>query len=342
MTPNILAFGKAVPKNSYTQDVVCQELLARLDLDELLAVKMEKIFRRSEIKSRHMVASWYEEPFASKLVPSTAERNELYKREAPPLAEAAVREAVERWGGKPEEITDVIVISCTGMMAPGIEFLLIDKLGLRRDINRLGINFMGCFGGFKGLSTAKALAEQGPDRRVLVVCVELCSLHFQTDPTLETFVGNALFADGAAAAIIGQEKGLFSIEKGASIALENSLEEMTWESSDRGYLMRLSERIPLYIRENIRDFLPKLLGDVPQESCDWAFHPGGKAILHTLCQAFGLKREAASASYEVMAKYGNLSSASILFVLDQLERKNEYTVGIGFGPGLSVEGILLK
>ncbi len=169
--------------------------------------KLHAIFQNSKIEKRYSVISdygnkelkgcFYGDNFPENL-PDTLKRNLIYKEEASKLAAAVVKKALLNWGLGPDKITHIISVSCTGMYAPGIEFGLIDALQLN-DVERFAINFMGCFGAFKGLSMAKYLAKENPENRVLVVCTELYSLHFQAEQTLENFVANALFADGAAA-----------------------------------------------------------------------------------------------------------------------------------------------
>jgi len=281
-------------------------------------------------------------------------RNKLYCSEAPKLAIAASRKAIEEWGGDVKDITHIIAISCTGVMAPGIEFFVMQELGLKRTVQRIGINLMGCFGAFRGMATAKALAREDPKNRILMVCTELCSIHFQAEMTLETFVGNALFADGAAALVIGdcptaQERPFIEIEDTGSFILENSPTQMTWEAADTGFVMRLSAKVPDSIKTGVPEFVNSLLADrcEPTE-CGYAIHPGGKAIIQGIEDALKLQKWQTQCSWDTLRDFGNMSSVTFLFVLDNL-RKNKpkeqtapYVVGMGFGPGLALEGAVLK
>jgi predicted naringenin-chalcone synthase len=237
------------------------------------------------------------------------------------------------------------------MMAPGIEFLLIEQLGLSRDVERLGINFMGCFGAFKGLAIAKALAKESSHHRVLVVCIELCSLHFQGDLEIDTMVANSIFADGAAAVVVGmeprtEEKPLLEMHSQGSAALDDTKDLMTWEAGDYGYQMRLSALIPSHLERNISSFAQRIMGsNIPFDHCTWAVHPGGKAILESITKACRLQKEQLAASYQVLYDYGNMSSPTFLFVLKEILKAScpkKWIVGLGFGPGLSIEGALLK
>jgi predicted naringenin-chalcone synthase len=357
--PAILSLATALPLYSATQETTANTLAAVLRHPIEAAQKMVKIFCKSAIEKRHSVlpeighpqlrGRLFGEHFPD-VVPTTAQRNEIYKTEAPKLAREVAEQALNQWGGDRSEITHVISVSCTGMIAPGIEFILIDELGLSRTVDRLGINFMGCFGAFRGLAMARALAQQDPSHRVLLVCTELCSLHFQTDMSPETYVANALFADGAGAVIVGQPKEgesvLWEIEQTGQYALEDSQQEMTWEAGDTGYLMRLTLEVPKRIRDNISQFAARLLGGSEGFStCSWAVHPGGKAVLHAVTQACQLTRTHLESSWEVLRRCGNMSSATFLFILDELiknGKRSGKTIGLGFGPGLSMEGIVLS
>ena len=234
------------------------------------------------------------------------------------------------------------------MIAPGIEFLLVERLGLSPYVERLGINFMGCFGAFKGLAIAKVLAQENPRHRILVVCTELCSLHFQADAKADTMVANSIFSDGAAAMIVGvpsHEEPLYEIHDQGSAALPDTLELMSWEGKDHGYEMRLGAAVPAHLEKNIASFAKRLTGhERPFESCGWAVHPGGKAILEAVEKGCGLRREQLTASWKILKEYGNMSSATFPFVLEEILQSpsKEWVVGLGFGPGLSFEGMLLK
>lgn len=345
MLPTILALAIEVPKTALAQEDFTHATAKHLAFNDSKTRLLERIGTGSQIHKRHTVIS----DFLEKR--STAQRNVIYKNQAPILAETVCKKALNQWGGDPKTLTHIISISCTGMMAPGIEFLLIDKLGLSNEIERLGINFMGCFGAFKGIAIAKALALESPDHRILIVCTELCSLHFQQDLKTDTLVANSLFADGSAAVVIGthpkgHETPLFEIKTQKSAALKNSTELMTWEPGDHGYQMRLSASVPSHLEENISPFVHKLIGtDLSFDQCTWAIHPGGKAILEAITKACTLEKSQVAASWKVLNDYGNMSSSTFLFVLAEILKKptsKKWTIGLGFGPGLSIEGVLLN
>lgn len=356
----ILALATEVPETALSQECFSVTASKRLSLSGPRTRLLKRITSGSQIQKRHTVLADFaeEDPQGSffsadeaGLLPKTGKRNDLYKNAAPKLAESVCRSALGQWGGDPKAITHVISVSCTGMIAPGIEYLLIDRLGLSRDVERLGINFMGCFGAFKGLAIAKALALECSEHRVLVVCTELCSLHFQGDLNIDTIVANSIFADGAAAVVVGTnpragERPLFAIESQKSAALENTLDLMTWEAGDYGYHMRLSASVSSHLETHISAFVERVIGlDLRFDQCTWAVHPGGKDILEAITKACHLSEEQISASWAVLREYGNMSSPTFLFVLEQVLKSacsKEWVIGLGFGPGLSIEGLLLK
>lgn len=358
--PSILGLSTEVPHPVFIQQDVPQKIAEVFSLDPDHTDKIKKIYENSAIRKRHTIFSDFLDADKSKwnfwgkdypkTIPGMSQRNDAYKLHAPILATHAAQKAIDDWGGDVKDITHVISISCTGMFAPGIEFELMQSLKLNPSVLRLGINFMGCFGAFKGFQVANAFAKENPKNRVLVVCTELCSLHFQHDLDLETTTANALFADGAAAVIVGDnpkvsEKILWSIEKTHSVGLENSKDKMSWEASDRGFLMALSHQVPVLIGRHIKPFIDNLLHEISYSICDWAIHPGGKSILQAIEKAIKLEKDQTAASWEVLREYGNMSSSTFLFVLKRLQElktEKEWTLGLGFGPGLSVEGILLK
>ncbi len=351
LIPTIFSIGKGVPAYSLEQAGIAQRLIQRLKLDDEDAWMLEKIYKNSNINRRYSVLPdlLIDEP--GKPAIGMSARNAIYKKEAPLLAEKAAREALSNWGRPTDEITHIISVSCTGAITPGIEFKLTQALRLDPFVTRLGINMMGCFGAFKGLSVAHKIACESPKNRVLLVCTELCSLHFHLEKTLESTVIHSLFADGSGAAIVGAqpragEHPLFELVGEKCYAMENSQQEMTWDACDFGFDMTLSARVPGLIEQNIGAFVKALAGtDKDLHTFDWAIHPGGKAIIEATQKALKLDHSHTCSSWNVLANYGNLSSATFLYVLADLKEKGtrgKHSIGLGFGPGLSIEGILLR
>jgi predicted naringenin-chalcone synthase len=363
-TPSILALGTAVPPYVFSQEEIENKMIEVLCSNaEVTSEKKEqirKLYQNSAIKKRYSVLPDFLKPRSEwhfwghdypSTVPGMSKRNEIYKKEAPKLAREAAEKALLAWGGERAQITHVISVSCTGIVAPGIEFDLVQFLNLKPSVHRFGINFMGCFGAFKGLAIAQAFAQVNPKHRVLLVCTEICSLHLQTQLDSETLTANSLFSDGAAAVIVGsdpqsQEIVLWDILNCYSFGIENSLDKMAWEASDHGFLMRLSPYVPVLIGRYVPSFINELLGsEVVPSACDWAVHPGGKSILQAVEKAAKLEKDQTQSSWNVLANYGNMSSSTFLFVLEHLYQQQtpkKWSIGLGFGPGLSVEGILLR
>ena len=340
----ILSLATATPSYRFEQSAIASEMLKSLRLSPEQEKALVELYARSGIQSRYSVMHNFDLLFTS---PTSRERNAIYKQEAPKLALEAAKKAIAKWKGDPKTLTHVISVSCTGMMAPGIECLLIQELSLNSSVGRFGINFMGCFGAFNGLSLAKALSKENPHNRILLVCTELCSLHAQVDHTADTFLANALFADGAAACIVSGERAdttLWEIIERSTFFLPDTLHLMTWEAADSGYAMTLSSKVPVCIRKNILPFAKALVQKhVTFEECQWAIHPGGKSILKAVEKACALHAWQTENSWEILKNYGNMSSATFLFVLEKsLQNQARWTIGMAFGPGLTIEGILLR
>jgi len=285
--------------------------------------------------------------------PSTAIRNQKYRKAAVPLAERVARDALTQADLSPDEITHVITVSCTGFFAPGLDIELVKRLGLPAHTQRAVIGFMGCYAAFNALRVAHGFCQSQPGARVLVVCVELCTLHFQASQTLESAVVNALFSDGAAAAVLAsrpeaEAKGELAYVDNHCLLDDDSMDHMTWDVGDTGFDMGLSSRVPSVIAKHVAPFFETLLGRNGLTKNDvqfWAIHPGGRAIVETAQATLGLSDEAVHDSLEVLRLRGNMSSPTILFVLKRIldrHRDAPFRTGVAmaFGPGLTIEGCL--
>jgi predicted naringenin-chalcone synthase len=283
--------------------------------------------------------------------PTTAQRMVRYAAEAPALAASAAGRALSQSNTAPTEITHLLTASCTGFMAPGIDASLIEQLGLSPEIRRLHIGFMGCHAAFNLLAAARDVIRAEPDARVLVCCVELCSLHLAYGWEPGKLVANALFADGAASAIIGQSElsdtDAWHLSDTASMLMPNSRDAMTWTIGNHGFEMTLSPGVPQLIREHLRPWCENWLARHELKITDiagWAIHPGGPKILDAVAHALNLPEEALAPSREILAQHGNMSSATIFFILQKLLQKMPTgpCVAIGLGPGLIAEGMLFN
>ncbi len=287
--------------------------------------------------------------------PSTARRNKKYREAAVPLAETVARDALAQADLLPGEITHVIAVSCTGFFAPGLDIELVKRLGLRPDTQRAVIGFMGCYAAFNALRVAHGFCQSQPGARVLMVCVELCTLHFQASQTLESAVVNALFSDGAAAAVLTSRSesearsGLAYMDNHCLLD-DDSMDFMTWDVGDTGFDMGLSSRVPSVIARHMKPFIETVLDRNGLATVDfWAIHPGGRAIVEKAQEELGLSDEAIHDSLEVLRLHGNMSSPTILFVLQRILARHQATkrgIGTGlamaFGPGLTIEGCLWR
>jgi len=241
-------------------------------------------------------------------------------------------------------------VSCTGFVAPGVDSELIRGLELSPTIERTHVGFMGCHGAFNGLRVARGLAGAEPDARVLVCAVELCSLHFRYSWDPGKMVGNALFADGAAA-VVGMNganapRESWRTTASGSFLFPDSTDAMTWTIGEHGFEMTLSARVPELIGEQLRPWLDDWLGKhnlARHKIGSWAIHPGGPRILSAVEKALDLPADATAVSRDVLKSCGNLSSATVIFLLDGLRSRqaNRPCVALGFGPGLTAEAMLL-
>lgn len=348
---HILSLATATPPIGIGQDKLASKIASASNLNDAEKAWLERVFRNSAIEKRYSVLEEFSrecdgESFWKEKIPTTQTRNEIYKKEAPKLSLEAAKKALTAWGGDPQTITHLIFVSCTGIMAPGVQAILQQELSLSSTVNQFGLNMMGCFGAFKGLNMAYAFAKLNPQNRILLVCTELCSLHFQQSNDRELQIGNAIFADGSAACVVGEcvGKSLCKIEKFASSIVPNTLTMMTWEVSDCGFRLGLKKEVPQLLKEHLAPFLHHLLpsrGSI--DACAWPIHPGGKEILRAIQEALDLPEERLAASWSVLKQYGNMSSPTFLFVLEALKiPQQNWAVGLGFGPGLTLEGILLN
>jgi predicted naringenin-chalcone synthase len=344
----IQQIGTAVPKNRYTQSEVLSEL-QKIGFGQ--DRKARAIFGRAGVKARHTVvnASYYAEQ------KSTQVRNEHYMREALPLGEEAICRALDNAVVPPEAIDELLIVSCTGLDIPGLDLRLAGRLGMRPDLRRTCILGMGCYGAFPALLRAQQAASSQHDRNVLVLAVELCSLHFQIEDTPENIISSALFADGASAALVSstlvpQATSAPHIIDSATYCDYQTFDDMAFHVTDQGFHMRLSAYVPDLLASNISKFVDKTLAQNNLHREDikhWGIHPGGSKILDFVQAQLGLSNKQMEASRAVLSDYGNMSSATILFVLDKLQRlaeprAGEYGMLLGFGPGLTSEAILLR
>lgn len=275
--------------------------------------------------------------------PTTAPRMQKFETEAPLLAEAAVADLGERLGPNWQAgVNHLIVTCCTGFAAPGIDQHLVARFGLDPGIERTFVGFMGCSAAFNALKLARHIVRSEPRARVLCVNVELCTLHFQETGELDQTLLFLLFADGAAASLVSADPTGFSLDRFASAIVPDTRDAITWRVGDNGFDMRLSGQVPRHVEAAVPAHVAALLGQEPVESVAlWAVHPGGRTILDAVESGLKLGGDALSASRSVLSRFGNMSSATIMFVLgallDTRPAAGTRGVALGFGPGVGIE-----
>jgi alpha-pyrone synthase len=240
------------------------------------------------------------------------------------------------------------------MYAPGLDIDLIEALGLHTHIQRTAINFMGCYGAFNALKLADTICRADSDAKVLVVCVELCSLHFQKSQTEDHLLSNALFSDGAAAVLIeSQPRSGISLQMSSFYCdlVLTGKQEMAWHIADFGFEMTLSAYVPAMIEKGIQQLIHQLLRHTRldlDQIAHFCIHPGGRRILSVIEQKLGLRASDNRYAYQVLRQYGNMSSPTVLFVLAELwkdldeSNAQQNVLSCAFGPGLTLESMLLE
>ncbi len=353
----MLGIGTAVPAHKLDQLDTAQRLAEALQETPDAARWARRLFKQCGVETRYTCEPALFEPAASNRyfaqlsrlpVPTTSQRMATYKQSSVPLALRAASAAVADARVSSSVLTHLITVSCTGQFLPGLDAALTKALGLRDSINRIPLTFLGCAAGLKAIGLARDIVRGQPDAAVLVVCVELCTLHIQPSAAKEALFGASFFGDGASACVIGatedDDRDVFELGKPTSALLPEGEGEMVWEVGDHGFDLYLSSRIPALIGR----YLPKRLAGLldPQDTWPgiWAIHPGGKGIIDALESELGLEDEHTRYSRGVLRDFGNMSSATLLFVLNaiRLAKRAEdapRTEGIclAFGPGLSCE-----
>ena len=275
-------------------------------------------------------------------LPGTAARMQIYAEAAPRLGIAAIEALAEQT--PLGTITHLVVASCTGFVAPGIDQIIARQLNLAPSVERLLVGFMGCYAAVAALRSARHIVRSDPQARVLVLCVELCSLHLQRTDDLESLLAQLLFGDGAAAALVTGDEGGFALGTPFATTLPDSHDLIRWDVTDRGFAMHLSGAVPQRIAAGLSDadFARAATGGAPPEEVDgWAVHAGGRSILDAVETTLHLPGDALANSRAVLAANGNMSSATLMFVLQRMLAGPPVKRGVAlaFGPGLAAEGL---
>lgn len=374
----ILGLGTALPSHFITQSEAadfagtCLSGVATESANPTTLVKA--LYRRSGVQTRHSVVLdsstngspatqdfyWSSEQPADR-GPGTEARMQRYERDAPPLAELAARRALANAGMDGSCVTHLVTVSCSGFSAPGVDLHLIRSLRLSPQVARTHVGFMGCHGFLNGLRVARAFTGAARDAVVLICAVELCTLHYQYGWNPQEIVANSLFADGAAAMVgcssqgpwaAGLDEPLTGIVPGNVVdnfccVIPDTEGMMSWRIADTGFRMTLSPEVP----DIITRYLPGVLDDSlarhqlrREDIRSWAIHPGGPRILTACAEVADLTDEQIDPSRQILSRCGNMSSPTVLFILEELQRRRSELpcVMLGFGPGLNVEAALLR
>ncbi len=358
MSLEILGIGTAVPVHTIVQQDAAEFAKALCCRTEQEIKQLEMLYKRTRIRTRGSVLLERENgsglqqtffpsaPGSSGQGPTTEERMKRYEKEAAPLALAACERALYESQVLPSKITHLITVSCTGFAAPGVDIALIKELGLQKNVARMHVGFMGCHGALNGLRIASALADSELESCILLCAVELCSLHFFYGWDPEKIIANGLFADGAAA-LIGAPAGeknsnTWKVQATGSALFPNSENAMTWRIGNHGFEMTLSASVPVLIVTHLRTILIEWLtkhGTSIEEIRSWAIHPGGPRIINEIAACLNLPEKMVAVSRSILAEHGNMSSPTLLFILQRLrqEKAPRPCLALGFGPGLAAE-----
>ncbi|WP_158860901.1 type III polyketide synthase [Lunatibacter salilacus] len=357
MHNHIVSIGTANPGEPIPQHRIGEFMKLAHGLSPEEARKLSFVYRVSGIKTRYSVLTDFNftDPLSFKFFPknkdlepfpTTKERMKVFEERATELGIAAISKCLERSKVKVGDITHLILVSCTGMYAPGVEMEIIEKMGFKSTIERYSIHFMGCYASFNAIKLADRICDSDLKANVLVLSVEICTIHFQKEYTEDNLIANALFGDGAAAALITKSQHGLRIKDYESQIFREGETDMAWHIGDFGFEMKLSKYVPELLEKGIRKFKLSLenrfgLSKIRQ----FAIHPGGSQILNKVEQVMGIDKEQNSHSHQVLSNFGNMSSASILFVLEAVLQeavdKGEMLV-MGFGPGLTLETLLVE
>jgi len=275
--------------------------------------------------------------------PITARRMKFFESFAPRLARAALDKLalsdVDR-----AAVTHVIVTSCTGLYAPGLDFEVVNHLGLNPSVERTMIGFMGCYAAINALKSAHHIVRSEPGSRVLVLNLELCSLHFQETSELEQVLSFLVFADGCAASLISAEPQGLAIDSFLALTIPATSHLITWRIGEIGFDMHLSGQVPGEIGASLKQLGSQVTRGADPLAIDlWAVHPGGRSILDAVEKGLALPADALTSSRSILANYGNMSSATVMFVLQEIMQRaqsGQQGCAMSFGPGLTAETML--
>lgn len=354
----ILNIATAVPEFKIEKEDFTRFYLQSFNPDETkqLTKKMNFLASKTKINARYSCVPDYKgnecELYTNgDFKPSVEKRMELYKNKALSLASKAIDKLMRQTTIQPRDFTHLITVSCTGLMAPGLELMLAEQYGLEHT-EKSAVNFLGCYAALKALKQAHYIALSNPNACILIVSVELCSLHFYPSDVNEDIIANLLFADGAAAVIVCGNKNeqvknkvVLQIDNIGSATVPNTASLMKWDITATAFRMYLSSKVVDAIKGNIHDVVANFLGNEISETDYWAIHPGGVKIVEAVQESLHLTEDNVADSMSIMQQYGNMSSPTILFILNSIFNKiknaeqteSKKIFSCAFGPGLNIE-----
>lgn len=377
MVVTLRALQTAVPPTVLVQEAVRDVFASQPDLSRLGQRLVSTAFNASGIETRYSVIEelslnqppgehdFFDSATGLLRRPGTKLRNELYIQQATPLFVEAARRALDACPGiEAADVTHVVTVSCTGFYQPGPDYMLVRELGLAASVQRYHLGFMGCYAAMPALRTARQFVEADPNAVVLVVSAELCTLHLRSSNDPDEIVASSLFADGAAAGIVSarppaEGEMAFTLDRSETVLTPVGESDMAWKIGDNGFEMVLSSYVPHIIDEHIGSALVPLFAPEPvlatalaagaagEAVQHWAIHPGGRSILDKVEQKLGLSEAQLVPARDTLRDYGNMSSATVLFVLKHIleapdTAAGERVLAMAFGPGLTVETGLLS
>lgn len=356
----IISIGTSVPAYKHRQNDILGFMQRVYALNETEKRKLKFFYHQSGIETRYSAIPDYSlpaeewqffspsenlEPF-----PSLEKRMQCYNKYAASLSVQAINDCIKDHSGK--KITHLITVSCTGMSAPGLDLEVLELMGLPPTTFRTSVNFMGCYAAIQGLTLADAFCKADKNANVLIVCTELCTLHFQKEYTVDNITSSLLFGDGAAAVLVtgdNDSDGLM-IDHFYSTVATKGKQDMAWELSSKGFLMTLSSYIADLVEKDFDHLVNDALGTTNITKNDithWCIHPGGRKILEAVHNSLGFTNGQLKHSYDVLRDYGNMSSPTVLFVLKEIlsdldKRGDNKIFGAAFGPGLTMQTFILS
>jgi predicted naringenin-chalcone synthase len=356
----LVAIGTAVPAYEHKQEAILDFMQRVYAPNEVDRRKLRFLYKQGGINTRYSVipdyslptGQWRFYPATENLepFPKLEQRMQWYQQFSAQLSLDAIKKCLQDHTDK--KITHLITVSCTGMTAPGLDLELLELLELPPTTFRTSINFMGCYAALHALKIADAFCKADPAAKVLIVCTELCTLHFQKEPTIDNITSSMLFSDGAAAVLVSGDQSAPGLTIGnfySSVAAKGK-KDMAWELSSKGFRMTLSSYVADMIEENFDGLVTDALAQSGLEKTDisnWCIHPGGKKILEAVHNSLKFTNGQLQPCYDILRDYGNMSSPTVLFVLErimqQLEEEQPARIfGAAFGPGLTMETIILS